>query len=78
MTALHKQALKLAQAGQWDAAHRLVQDAADPLSCRIHGYLHRVEGDLGNAGYWYRRAGEALPENTLDVEFRRLSGLADD
>ena len=78
MAELHKQALKLVQGGHWDGAHRLVQSAGDSLSCQIHGYLHRVEGDLGNAGYWYRRAGEEMPGNTLDAEWARLSGLVDD
>lgn len=72
----HKKALDLAAAGKWDEAHRLVQDFTDGYSCLIHGYLHRVEGDLGNAGYWYRRAGEPMPDNTLDQELDRLRRLA--
>lgn len=70
-------ALELARDGRWDEAHRLVQTSSDRLSCLVHGYLHRVEGDLGNAAYWYRRAGEALPDNALDQEWRRLARLAD-
>ena len=54
----------------------MVQPYSDQLSCLIHAYLHRVEGDLGNAGYWYNRAGEAFPQNTLEQEFGRLSDLA--
>jgi hypothetical protein len=38
--------------------------------------LHREEGDPGNAGYWYRRAGVAMPDNTLEEELERLYGLA--
>lgn len=71
----HKTALELAKAGQWHDAHELVQSGADDLSSLIHGYLHRVEGDLGNARYWYRRAGQAMPENTLDQEWQRLYDL---
>lgn len=70
-----EQALMLARQGAWDAAHRLVQDAADPLSCLVHGYLHRVEGDPGNAAYWYRRAGEEVPGNSLKEEWQRLHDL---
>jgi hypothetical protein len=42
----------------------------------VHGYLHRVEGDEGNAAYWYRRAGKSLPANSLPEEFDRLYELA--
>ena len=68
----HKKVLDLARAGDWEASHKLVQVHSDPLSCRIHGYLHRVEGDLGNAAYWYSRAGMALPDNELTSEWQRL------
>lgn len=77
MTCDHQQVLALAKAGEWEQAHGLVQVHSDTLSCQIHGYLHRVEGDLGNAGYWYRRGGMALPANALEQEFIRLSGLLD-
>jgi hypothetical protein len=40
----------MAKHGQWDDAHKLVQQCSDELSCLIHGYLHWVEGNLGNAG----------------------------
>jgi hypothetical protein len=65
----------LANAGQWDESHKMVQVHSDPLSCLIHGYLHRVEGDLSNAAYWYRRGGSGLPENTLQEEYARLYSL---
>lgn len=53
-----RQALDLAVAGSWDAAHTIVQrDEADPTAAWIHAVLHKIEGDLGNARYWYRRAG---------------------
>jgi hypothetical protein len=76
MTSSQMRALDLARDGRWDEAHRLVQSSSDRLSCLVHGYLHRVEGDLGNAGYWYARAGEGLPDNPLDEEWRRLAELA--
>ncbi|MFC3110789.1 hypothetical protein ACFQAT_11530 [Undibacterium arcticum] len=68
----YKKALDLANAGKWDAAHVLVQSHSDELSCQIHGYLHRVEGDIGNATYWYGRGGTVLPKNSLEVELARL------
>ncbi len=42
--------------GEWDAAHAIVQELAGADAAWVHAWLHRVEGDLGNAGYWYRRA----------------------
>jgi hypothetical protein len=78
MIKFYNQALQLVQQGAWDAAHRLVQDCSDPLSCRIHGYLHRIEGDLANAQYWYQRAGLDLPDDSLDLELDRLLMQVDD
>jgi hypothetical protein len=50
-------AIELALAGEWDAAHQLVQQYEDDATAAwIHAVLHKVEGDLGNARYWYRRA----------------------
>ena len=52
-------AIDLATAGQWDAAHRIVQQYdTDPTAAWIHAVLHKIEGDLGNSRYWYRRAGK--------------------
>ena len=45
--------------GDWNEAHRLAQSQDDADGAWVHAYLHRVEGDLANAGYWYRRAGKA-------------------
>ncbi len=62
------QALWWDNKGDWDRAHEIAQEAGSREGDWIHAYLHRVEGDLGNAGYWYRRAGkpakgkESLPE----------------
>ena len=54
-------AVDLALAGDWDAAHKIVQeDEDDATSCWIHAVLHKIEGDAGNARYWYRRAGQAF------------------
>ena len=64
--------LELDKAGEWDGAHEMVQDIEAILSYRIHAYLHRVEGDLGNAGYWYRRAKVPPCETDLKTEWQAL------
>ena len=52
-------AVELALGDQWDAAHRIVQQhEADPTAAWIHAVLHKIEGDLDNSRYWYRRAGK--------------------
>jgi hypothetical protein len=51
-------AIDLALAGDWEAAHGIVQqDEADRTAAWIHAVLHKIEGDPGNARYWYARAG---------------------
>jgi hypothetical protein len=63
----------LALAGDWEAAHTLVQTHEDDaIACWIHAVLHRIEGDEGNSRYWYRRAGHAYesyanPRSELDA-----------
>jgi hypothetical protein len=49
--------------GDWARAHAVVQNDASHLGCWIHGIVHLVEGDFGNARYWYRRAGRPFPRN---------------
>jgi hypothetical protein len=66
-------ALWWAKKGQWDKAHALVMDAATPDAAWVHAYLHRVEGDLDNAGYWYRRAGRRPATGSLDEEWRAIA-----
>lgn len=52
-------AVELALAGQWDAAHQLVQQYDDDVMASwIHAVLHKMEGDAGNSRYWYRRANQ--------------------
>jgi hypothetical protein len=64
-------AVDLALAGDWDGAHKIVQeDEEDATSCWIHAVLHKIEGDAGNARYWYRRAGqayEAFPDPNAEL-----------
>jgi hypothetical protein len=38
----------------------------------VHAYLHRVEGDLPNAGYWYRTAGKPVEKGALDAEWNAI------
>ena len=59
--------------GNWDQAHKLVQDEATADAAWVHAHLHRVEGDLGNAGYWYRQAGQAVATGSLETEWERIS-----
>jgi hypothetical protein len=49
--------------GDWQRAHEIVQEhEEDSIACWIHAVVHRMEGDLGNARYWYGRCGRALRE----------------
>lgn len=65
--------LWLDKRGDWSGAHDLVDSASDPDGCWIHAYLHRVEGDDWNAGYWYNRAGKEKPDHlTLEEEWESL------
>ena len=60
MTTLADAVKKLA-AGDWEAAHPMVQNDESRLGCWAHGIVHILEGDLANAGYWHQRAGRPLP-----------------
>jgi len=50
--------LWLTKKGEWDAAHDIAQDIDTQMGSWIHALLHLIEGDIGNAGYWYARAGK--------------------
>ena len=58
--------------GNWNDAHAIAQDIHDRTGSWIHAYLHRKEGDLANAGYWYRRAGQPVADGSLDEEWERI------
>lgn len=66
-TALH--ALWYEANGEWQTAHEIVQRGDDVSSAWVHAYLHRREGDLGNAAYWYRRVGRSAPRMSLEEEW---------
>lgn len=65
--ALH--ALWLEARGSWERAHELVQKESDAASAWVHAYLHRKEGDLSNASYWYARAQQKVCEDSLEDEW---------
>jgi hypothetical protein len=60
--------------GDWEKAHEVAQEVAGADGAWVHAYLHRKEGDLGNAGYWYRRAGRAVAKGDLRVEWEGIVG----
>jgi hypothetical protein len=62
------QALWWAAKDDWNAAHEIVMAHDDADCAWVHAYLHRVEGDLTNARYWYRQAGKRPATVTLDAE----------
>src|ERR1051326_3512765 len=54
--------------GDWDRAHTCAQEDNGREGSWVHAYLHRKEGDIGNAGYWYSRAGRRVPESSVTLE----------
>ena len=68
------QALWWDRHGDWERAHECVQaNESDPASAWVHAYLHRKEGDLSNAAYWYRRARQAVATGELDAEWTSIT-----
>jgi hypothetical protein len=61
--------------GDWEKAHELAQDVDDASGAWVHAYLHRKEGDLGNAGYWYHRANQPIAADSLEAEWDRIAGF---
>jgi hypothetical protein len=66
------QALWWEAKGDWHKAHDLSQEAGSREGDHVHAYLHRVEGDAGNAQYWYQRAGEPPFKGSLAEEWSAL------
>jgi hypothetical protein len=60
--------------GDWDEAHRIAQSVDDAEGAWVHAYLHRKEGDLSNAGYWYARARRPRSDAPLDEEWEEIAG----
>ena len=67
------QALWFAAKGDWDRAHELAQAAKGDSGYWVHAYLHRVEGDLSNAVYWYLRAGKPPHSGKLAAEWDEIA-----
>ncbi len=59
--------------GDWHKAHQCAQQQPDPSGAWAHAYLHRVEGDLSNAGGWYRRAGKPASTAPLAEEWETIA-----
>ncbi|HKJ86993.1 MAG TPA: hypothetical protein VKA48_00545 [Gammaproteobacteria bacterium] len=59
--------------GDWEAAHRLAQAEPGRSGAWVHAYLHRKEGDQGNARYWYGRAGRTMPRASLEAEWEQIA-----
>ena len=60
--------------GDWTRAHQSAQQAKDNDGAWVHAYLHRKEGDPGNAAYWYRRADQPIATDSLDAEWTTPDG----
>lgn len=77
-----QQAIAHLEAGDWEAAHLIVQEDDSSEGCWAHGIVHLMEGDRSNAGYWYRRARRSLPEESdagaaIAEEFEALKARLD-
>jgi hypothetical protein len=67
------EALWKERSGDWDGAHKLAQDIETPAGAWVHAYLHRREGDLSNAGYWYEQAGKPKATGSMDSEWEQIA-----
>lgn len=68
----HLESLWYDATGDWNKAHAIIQDIEDKNAAWIHAYLHRKEGDIGNADYWYHRAGRSRPNESLKLEWEHI------
>ncbi len=59
--------------GDWNRSHQLIQDVEDVNAAWIHAYLHRKEGDVFNADYWYKRAGKKRAVSSLEEEWEEIT-----
>jgi hypothetical protein len=60
--------------GDWERAHAAIMDETGKDCAWVHAYLHRLEGDLGNARYWYAQAGKVAPAGRLPAEWDSIAG----
>ena len=70
---LYMQALWYDAKGDWHKAHSLIDSLNDKNSCLVHAYLHRKEGDLNNANYWYTKTHARLPQVSLAQEWKTIT-----
>ena len=66
-------ALWLDAQGNWDGAHDAAQADEGGAGDWVHAYLHRKEGDAGNAAYWYRRARKPVCQSSLEEEWAEIA-----
>jgi hypothetical protein len=66
------QGLWWARKGDWDNAHSVVMDEHSPDAAWVHAYLHRIEGDDGNASYWYRQAQRKPATGAHEIEWEAI------
>jgi hypothetical protein len=69
---VHLESLWYDAKGDWEKAHTLIQDISDKTAAWIHAYLHRKEGDVWNADYWYTKANRKRPSLTLEREWEEI------
>ena len=74
------QALWHTKAGNWEEAHDIAQEIHSSVGSWIHALLHLIEGDIGNAGYWFRKAGQRTRTvDEIDELWTEIAGtLTDD
>jgi hypothetical protein len=70
---LYIQALWYDAGNDWQKAHSLIDSLDDKDSCWVHAYLHRKEGDINNADYWYRRAQKQRPSMSFEEEWKTIA-----
>ena len=58
--------------GDWNMAHDVISQVEDKKAAWVHAYLHRKEGDIGNADYWYQQAGKKRQDQPLEKEWEEL------
>jgi hypothetical protein len=56
----------------WGAAHRIAQEDNSRDAAWVHAYLHRREGDISNARYWYARAGKSEFHGSFEDEWKEI------
>lgn len=69
------EAIQYIKARDWESAHQLIQRYNTKTACWIHAHLHRIEGDLWNANYWYDRSGKQPSTLTLEDELAEINSF---